>query len=173
MGHEQLSSASPVEQAPTFGPTIYAQQDEIRRAEAIVIQDAGSLIASTRAAISFFLGDSSPEKAAVNKKEILTRYNKASRNERIALIVETEILGRQLAEQINPPGFRETNFAYHARRQNLLVALLKANITQGDEAVDVADILMGKSCLGFDRFALVKEWKAKKREKQQRKSGLN
>lgn len=132
----------------------------IRRSEALAIEDAGSLVASTRAAVLFYMGGLPLEEVLKSKREILANYGSMSRDQRIQLISDTEELGRKVAQTLNPH-CRETSYAFHARKLDIISAVIRAGITYGYEAVDLADFLMGSLSFKIDALGLVKEWKEK------------
>lgn len=140
----------------------YTPQEHIlRRKESLAINEAGPLIAATRASVVHYMG--TPLDSAITLRDQTLGYfqNGSTRQQKISCIKETELLCRRLSSTINP-GCHESSIAFNTRRLNVIQQIVKSEIAEGKLAVDTADLLIGNFNFNIDNMNLVIDWQREK-----------
>jgi hypothetical protein len=115
--------------------------DLVRIKESKDLSEMGQLWASTHAAFLLLTGN--PLEVCLKAKEkLIERYDRSHRKGKILMITQTNNLCAAMADSLNP-GFRESDLALQTRRLELISKIVKAEISEGEEAGQVVNLLMG------------------------------
>jgi hypothetical protein len=135
------------------------QTHEKRRIDAQQIHDLGSLYASAAASISFIANSAPPEACIAFKEKAAEEYGKKSRDQQIKSLLHIQEFLAETADTFHPRA-RDNSIAFQTRRLEIISRICRANIAEGNMAVDTADLLLGAYRFKLEGNQLYKEWLA-------------
>jgi len=129
-------------------------ENKVRLEEAQRIRDMRDLIASTKAAISLLMGVD-PASALKTKQRTAEFLKSSGRNESIRQAMEVDEYCAFLGDRLKR-GSLESELAFQTRRLDILSRIIKSDLTEGNQAIVVVDILMGVKKLDVSNMTIVK-----------------
>src|SRR5512135_882297 len=112
---------------------------EKRKLDSQQIYDSGELVASAAAAISLIAKSAPAEACLAFKDKALEEFRKGTREYRIKRILHIEEFLHQNVESFHPNA-RDSDIAFQTRRLDIISRICKAEIADGQMAVDTANL---------------------------------